>query len=322
MGANIMQICLYGSAIAASELQHQTIPLSVLAPEAEARGFSAVFIGEHSHTPVDARLPDWMGAVGGQPFPESYRHYPDPYIMLAHASALTTRLRLGVAVSLVALHDPILLAKTISTLDHVSGGRVILGVGYGYNELEFRNHGIDVSKRRDIVREKVLAMKQLWSEETASFNGEYASFTESWQYPKPLQRPHPPILVGGQLIRQTVDHIAEWADGWIPAAMMAKGKLADGIARLRQRFEAADRNPDDLDVTVFHTVEHLKDRQWDYRIGAPPITDELLDRYEAMGVERLALPVPHESAETILPLLDSYVEVLGERLSANFETST
>jgi probable F420-dependent oxidoreductase len=313
-----MEICLYGSAIVASELQAPTIPLSVLAPEAEARGFHAVFVGQHSHTPVEARLPDWMGAVGGQAFPESYRHYPDPYVMLAHASALTTRLKLGIAVSVVAIHDPILLAKTISTLDQVSGGRVIFGVGYGYNALEFRNHGIDMSKRRDIVREKMLAMQQLWSQETASFDGTYVSFTESWQYPKPVQRPRPPVLVGSQLIRQTLDHIVEWGDGWIPAAMMAKGKLSADIARLRQRFEAAGRNPDDLDVTVFHTVEHLKDRQWDYRTGAPPITNELIDRYEEMGVTRLGLPVPKEGAEAVLPLLDSYVEALGERLSTSF----
>lgn len=306
---------MYGSAIAASERHTQTIPLSVLAPEAEARGFDAVFVGEHSHTPVDATLPEWMGAVGGQPFPEWYRRYPDPYIMLAHASALTTRLRLGVAVSLVAIHDPILLAKTISTLDHVSGGRLILGVGYGYNEDEFRNHGVDARKRRDITREKMLAMQRLWSEETASFDGDYVSFTESWQYPKPIQRPRPPIVVGSQLIPQTIDHIVEWADGWIPAAMMAKGKLADGIERLRERFEAAGRNPDRLDVTVFHTVEHLKDREWDYRNGAAPVTYDLLDRYEAMGVTRVGLPVPNEGAETVLPLLDSYVDAIGDRLA-------
>jgi alkanesulfonate monooxygenase SsuD/methylene tetrahydromethanopterin reductase-like flavin-dependent oxidoreductase (luciferase family) len=174
-----VDIGLFGSAIAASDRHAATIPLSVLAPAAEERGFDAVFIGEHSHTPVNATLPKWMGAVGGQPFPESYRRYPDPFTMLAHASALTTRLRLGVSVSLVAIHDPILLAKTVSTLDQVSGGRVILGVGYGYNEPEFRNHGVDMSKRRDITREKMLAMERLWSEETASFDGDYVSFTES-----------------------------------------------------------------------------------------------------------------------------------------------
>src|SRR3546814_4519423 len=108
-----------------------------------------------------------MCAFGGQPYPEFYRHQPNPYILLAQASALTKRLKLGVAISLVAVHDPILLAKMVSTLDHVSEGRLIFGVGYGYNEDEFRNHGVDVSKRRDIVREKMLAMEALWSQETA-----------------------------------------------------------------------------------------------------------------------------------------------------------
>jgi hypothetical protein len=143
------------------------------------------------------------------------------------------------------------------------------------------------------------------------------SFTESWQYPKPVQRPRPPVLVGSQLIPQTVDHIVEWADGWIPAAMMAKGNLAAGIALLRERFDAAGRNPDELDVTVFHTVEHLKERQWDYRSGAKPITAALIDGYEDMGVTRLCLPVPNEGVDTVLPLLDSYVEVVGDRLAVN-----
>ena len=309
-----MEIGLYGSAISASEEQYKTIPLSVVAREAEARGFESLFIGEHSHTPVDAVLPKWMGAIGGQPFPEFYRHYPDPFILLAQASALTTRLKLGVAVSLVAIHDPILLAKTVATLDHVSRGRLIFGVGYGYNEPEFRNHGIEPGKRRDIVREKMLAMEALWSQETASFRGEYVSFTESWQYPKPYMRKRPPVLVGGQLIPKTVDHIVEWGDGWLPAAMMAKGQLASEIAKLKQRFQAAGRDPATLDITVFHTVEHLKERQWDYRTDAATITDELIDKYEKMGATRLCFPIPNEPTGPVLELFDRYADAFGERL--------
>jgi probable F420-dependent oxidoreductase len=309
-----MEIGLYGSAIPASPEQYHTIPFRVVAQEAEVRGFESVFIGEHSHTPVHAVLPEWMGAVGGQPYPESYRHYPDPYILLAQASALTKRLKLGVAISLVAIHDPILLAKTISTLDHVSEGRLIFGVGYGYNEPEFHNHGIDVSRRRDIVREKMLAMEALWSQETASFRGEHVSFTESWQYPKPYKRKRPPVLVGGQLIPKTVDHIVEWADGWLPAAMMAKGRLANEITKLKQRVEAAGRDPNALDITVFHTVEHLKERKWDYRADAPPITDELIANYEKLGVTRLCFPVPNEETKSVIALLDEYARAVGDRL--------
>ena len=311
-----MEIGLYGSAISASTELNQTIAVGVLAPEAEARGFDALVVGEHSHCPVEARLPEWMGAVGGQPFPDFYKRYPDPFVVLAHASALTTRLKLVVAVSLVALHDPILLAKTVSTLDRVSAGRLIFGVGYGYNEPEFRNHGVDKTERRDIVREKMLAMERLWSQETASFEGDYVSFTESWQYPKPVQRPRPPVLVGSQLIPKTLDHIVEWGDGWIPASMMSKGKLASDIVKLREAFAAAGRNPDGLDITVLHTVDHLKDRVWDYRTGAAPITYDLVAYYEEMGVTRLCLPVPNEPAEVVLPVLDSYVAAIGERLSA------
>jgi probable F420-dependent oxidoreductase len=311
-----MEIGLYGSAMPASPEQYHTIPFRVVAQEAEARGFDALFIGEHSHTPVDAVLPEWMGTVGGQPYPEFYRHYPDPYILLAQASALTSRIKLGVAISLVALHDPILLAKTISTLDHVCEGRLIFGVGYGYNEPEFRNHGIDLSRRRDIVREKVLAMEALWSQETAAFQGEHVSFTESWQYPKPYKRRRPPVLVGGQLVPKTLDHIAEWADGWLPAAMMAKGQLASEIAKLKDRFEAGGRDPDMLDITVFHTVGHLKERKWDYRADAPPITDELIANYEKMGVTRLCFPIPNEGTKAVIELLDDYARAMGHRLGS------
>lgn len=304
-----MKIGLYGSAIVVGPEQLPTIPASVLAQEAEARGFDALFVGEHSHTPVESRLPEWMGAVGGQPFPEWYRHYPDPFIMLAHIAGLTTRIKLGIAVSIVAIHDPILLAKTISTLDHVSEGRLIFGIGYGYNEPEFRNHGIDAAKRRAVVREKMLAMEALWSQETASFQGEHVSFTESWQYPKPFKRKRPPILLGSQLIANTLDHMVEFGDGWLPASMMAKGKLEEQIQKIKDRFAAEGRDLDSLDITVFHTVEHLKERKWDYRTDAPPITDELLANYERIGVNRLCLPIPNEPASSVIPLLDSYSEL-------------
>lgn len=309
-----MEIGLFGSAVVASPEQHHTIPLRALVQAAETRGFESLFIGEHSHTPVDAVLPQWMGAVGGQPYPTFYRHYPDPYILLAEASVLTSRLKLGLAVSLVAIHDPILLAKMVATLDHVSEGRLIFGVGYGYNGEEFRNHGVDLDKRRDIVREKMLAMEALWSQETASFQGEHVSFSASWQYPKPYKRKRPPILVGGQLIPKTVDHIVEWADGWLPAAMMAKGQLASEIDKLKERFEAAGRDPDSLDITVFHTVDNLKERQWDYRADAAPITDELLARYEGMGVTRLCFPIPNEDTASVINLLDDYAMIFGDRL--------
>lgn len=311
-----MEIGLFGSAISASTFDYPTIPVSVLAQEAEVRGFDAIFVGEHSHTPVGATLPKWMGAVGGQPFPEWYRHYPDPFVILSQASALTTRIKIGVAVCVVAIHDPISLSKSVSTLDHVSGGRLIFGVGYGYSEGEFRNHGVDRSKRRDIVREKMLAMERLWDHETASFEGDYVSFTESWMYPKPIQKPRPPVLIGGQLTATTLDDIVEWGDGWLPANMMTKGNLATQISILRDRFAAAGRQLDGPDITVFHTVDHLTDRGWDYRAGAAPITDDLLERYENMGVTRLCLPIPNEPTAKVLQLLDRYVHSIGERLSS------
>src|SRR3954447_141938 len=171
----------------------------------EERGFESLWLGEHTHCPVDTvhRYTSGKYAAGaktrGGYVPEFYKRMPDPYILLAAAAAATSTLRLGTSVGLPAEHNPLEMAKEVASLDLISGGRFEFGVGYGWSELEASNNGIPFNRRRDVMREKLLAMKALWAQETASFAGEYVNFTESWSWPKPVQRPNPPILLGAKL---------------------------------------------------------------------------------------------------------------------------
>jgi len=182
-----------------------------LAREAETRGFHSLYIPEHTHIPTSRETPAPTGT------PELAREYLrtlDPYIALAAASSVTDRILLGTGIGLVAQHDPITFAKEIATLDRLCGGRFAFGIGYGWNREEMRNHGVAFHERRAIVRERMLAMQALWSQERASFAGEHVRFEESWSWPKPVQRPRPPVLIGGAPGPKLFRHIAEDADGW------------------------------------------------------------------------------------------------------------
>ncbi len=183
-----------------------------LATEAERRGFASLWFPEHTHIPVGRRTP-WPG---GGDLPQEYSHTLDPFVALGAAAAVTERLHLGTGICLVAQHDPIVLAKEVATLDLISGGRFLFGIGVGWNEDEMEHHGVDPSRRRAVVREKVLAMKALWTQDEASFDGEFVKFEPSWSWPKPVQQPHPPILMGGAGGPVTYRHIIEYCDGWMP----------------------------------------------------------------------------------------------------------
>ena len=184
-----------------------------LAREAEARGFHSLYIPEHTHIPISRRTP---APTGTKELGEEYRRSLDPYIALAAAASVTQTILLGTGISLPAQHDPITLAKEIATLDLVSQGRLVLGVGFGWNEEEMENHGIVFKRRRARVREHMLAMQALWSNEVAEFHGEFVDFEASWQWPKPVQQPRPRVLIGGGAGPKLFDHIAEYADGWMP----------------------------------------------------------------------------------------------------------
>ena len=188
-------------------LSDKSVDIVDLAREAEARGFGELWLPELTHIPIGRDTPwpmqDYIGRDTPWPMqdhaelPEMYRRCLDPFVALTAAAVVTDTIAVGTGICLVGQHDPIVLAKTVATLDHIADGRLILGVGFGWNTDEMRNHGVDPDHRRTIGREKVLAMKELWTREEASFHGEYVDFSASWQWPKPRQRPHPPIWVGG-----------------------------------------------------------------------------------------------------------------------------
>jgi len=259
-----------------------------LAREAEARGFRSLYLPEHTHIPTSRRTPP---PTGEKVLAEEYKRTLDPFVSLAAAAAVTSRIRLGTAVCLVAQRDPIVLAKEVATLDLLSGGRVVLGVGFGWNCEEMESHGVDFRRRRALVREKVLAMQALWADDKARFHGELVRFEESWSWPKPLQRPRPPILIGGAPGPKLFAHIAEYADGWMP---IGGAGVRAALPDLRHAVASAGRDPARLEVVL---------------IGSVPDPGKLA-YYESLGVTEVALRVPPAARDAVLPILDDYAKLL------------
>jgi probable F420-dependent oxidoreductase len=259
-----------------------------LAREAEARGFHSLYVPEHTHIPTSRRTPP---PTGETVLPEEYKRTLDPFVALAAAAAVTTRIRLGTAVCLLAQHDPIVLAKEIATLDLLSGGRVVLGIGFGWNREEMESHGVDFRRRRSLVREKLLAMRALWTEERARFDGEHVRFAECWSWPKPVQRPGPPVLLGGAAGPILFSHIAEYGDGWMP---IGGAGVRAALADLRRALESAGREAAALRVVL---------------IGTVPDPGKL-EYYAALGVTEVALRLPSGPRDVVLPALDRYAALL------------
>jgi probable F420-dependent oxidoreductase len=275
-----------GVTIHATDLAMSPVELAV---EAEARGFHSLYIPEHTHIPTSRRTPP---PTGDAELADEYRRSPDPYITLAAAASLTTRIRLGTGIGLPAQHDPITFAKQIATLDRVSNGRFVFGIGYGWNREEMENHGVDVRRRRALVRERMLAMQALWANEVASFEGEFVHMSPSWQWPKPLQQPRPRVLIGGGAGPILFAHVAEYADGWMP---IGGAGLAADLAGLRAAVAAAGRDPDALHVVP---------------MGVLP-TAEKLDHYASIGVTEAVLRLPSAPRDAVLPRLDAYTSHLA-----------
>src|SRR5688572_16655907 len=211
----------------------------------EARGFESLFVCEHTHIPASRKSP----FPGGGELPKRYSHTHDPFVALAFAAAATKRLRLGTGVCLMPQRDPIVTAKSIASLDQLSGGRFVFGIGGGWNVEEMENHGARHDTRFKLMRERVLAMKALWTQEEASFHGEFVRFDPVWCYPKPMQRPHPPVLLGGET-DHTLRRVVAWCDGWFPRAG-AGFDPAEAVARLRRMAEEKGRDFASLGITVF-----------------------------------------------------------------------
>jgi probable F420-dependent oxidoreductase len=264
-----------------------------LARLAEERGFDSLWFPEHSHIPSSRRTP-WGGRDGAPPLPEEYWRTHDQFLALAAASAVTSTITLATGITLVAQRDPLWLAKEVATLDHLSNGRFLLGVGYGWNHEEMEHHGVDVKRRRAIVREKILACKELWAADEASFHGEHVNFDASWAWPKPVQRPHPPIIVGASATELHFRHIVEYGDAWMP--IEGRFPIAAGWNDL-QRF-AADhgRDPDTLRLGVF---------------GAKPDAAHLAELRD-LGTTWVALGLPPLDRDAALATLDRYAPLVEQ----------
>jgi probable F420-dependent oxidoreductase len=261
-----------------------------LAREVEARGLESVWFPEHTHIPTSRRTP-WPG---GEPLPEEYKRTFDPFVAMTAAAAATTRLKVATGICLVAQRDPVVLAKEVASVDVLSDGRLLFGIGVGWNADEMEDHGVAYPSRRDVVREKVLAMKGLWTQEAAGYDGEFVHFAESWSWPKPLQQPHPPVIMGGAGGPVTFRHIAEYCDGWMP--IHGRRQVLDRLPLLRAACDEAKRDASTVELGVF---------------GVPGRPD-VIETYVEAGFIRCVLGLPAAPADTVLPILDAYAD-LAER---------
>jgi probable F420-dependent oxidoreductase len=275
----------YGITMFATDL---AMPAHELAVAAEERGFHSVYVPEHTHIPVSRETPP---ATGTEELEEGYKRTRDPLISLAAAAAVTDRILLGTAVALPAQHDAIAYAKAVATLDEISGGRVVLGVGFGWNKEELHDHGVAFAERRDVVREVMLTCQALWRDEVAEFQGEHVTLSPSWSWPKPVQQPRVRTLLGGAAGPKLFANIAEWCDGWIP---FGGSGLKDQLPELRKAVADAGRDPGDLHIVP---------------MGVFP-TPEKMAYYESLGVTETVLRVPAAHADEVLPVLDTYVSYL------------
>ena len=283
----------YGITMFATDV---SIDVVELAREAEARGLESLWLPEHTHIPASRRTPP---PTGDAELPEEYRRCLDPLVALAAAATATTSLRLGTGILLAAQREPIVTAKAVATLDHVSGGRAALGVGFGWNEDELEHHGVAMGERRDVAREHLLMMQALWSDDEASFRGDHVQLEPSWSWPKPVQRaadgrPRVPMLHGGAAGPKLFAHIAEYGDGWIPIG--GRG-LTEAVPRLRDAVAEAGRDPSVMDIVPF---------------GSVPDAGKL-DHFERVGVTECVFRIPSAPRDVVLPLLDAQAELVASR---------
>lgn len=264
----------------------QTLGPVELAREVEARGLHSMYVPEHTHIPTSRRTPP---PTGDAELREEYKRTLDPFVALAMAAAVTERLVVGTGICLVAQREPIVTAKAVATLDRESGGRFVLGIGFGWNADEIENHGIDMKQRRDVTREHTLAMRALWNNDVGSFDGEYVHITPSWSWPKPAPG-GPPILIGGAPGPKLFAAVAEYADGWIP---IGGAGVRAALVDLARACEERGRDPETLRIVPFGTVPDAGK----------------LEYYESIGIEEVVLRLPGGTRDRVLPRLDALAEL-------------
>ncbi len=275
-----------------------SIELTELSVELEQRGFESLLVCEHTHIPA-SRKTEWPG--GGE-LPKEYYHTYDPFVGLSFAASVTERLKVGTGICLVPQRDPFNLAKSVASLDRLSGGRFIFGIGGGWNVDEMENHGIAYNSRFKVLRETILAAKQLWTEENAEYHGEMIDFDPVLSSPKPIQTPHPPILLGGQT-DYTLRRVVEFCDGWLPLGPI---NMVDGMARLSRFAEEAGRDMATLSTTVFQMASLTT------LVSQTSESDKaMLQGYAEAGVNRVLLQVSTADRDTCLKTLDNYMTFIG-----------
>ncbi len=269
----------------ATEYGHNVVDV---ARDAEQRGFESLWLPEHTHIPVSRKTP----YAGGAELPKEYAHTLDPFVALAAVATATKHIRLATGISLLIERDTITMAKTLATLDLLSNGRAILGVGGGWNREEAEHHGVEWSQRFQKLEEQITAIKIIWANDEASFHGEHVRFDPIWSWPKPIQRPRPPILLGGET-DHTLRRVIKYCDGWLPRARDPE-IIVRGIARLNELAEEAGRDTESISINVF----------------APRPDAELIDRFKSMGVARIVLWLPPEDSDAVSQRLDGYTRFL------------
>ncbi|MBN1530166.1 MAG: LLM class F420-dependent oxidoreductase, partial [Thermoleophilaceae bacterium] len=260
-----------------------------LGRQAEERGFESLFFPEHTHIPASRETP----YPGGGELPREYSHMLDPFVALAAAAGVTERIQLDTGIVLVIERDPIVTAKEVATLDVVSGGRVLFGVGAGWNLEEMRNHGTDPERRFGVMRERVEAMKAIWTEDEAEYHGDHVDFDPIWQWPKPVQKPHPPVLVGGMGDR-ALDRVVALGDEWMPNVVVTPEVLGERIEDLQRRAAAAGRGR--IPVRLFAAKPEAR----------------AAERLRGVGVDAVLFYLPTEDAGETERRLDRLTEVAAE----------
>ena len=258
----------------------------------EERGFELVWAPEHSHIPLSRKTPP----AGGGDLAKKYYDTMDPFVTLTMAAAATKKLKVGTGVCLVAQRDPIQTAKLVASIDQVSGGRFLFGIGNGWNQDEMENHGIDFKSRHKLARERVEAMKAIWTKSKPEYHGEFVNFDPMMTWPKPVQKPHPPVIVGGAF-PYSARRAIRYGDGWIPhAARNTYAEIADMLPEFRKMATEAKRDPKTIEITVW----------------GPKQDADLMKRYEDLGVSRVVFSLELEKADTILPMIDGLAGLMRQ----------
>jgi probable F420-dependent oxidoreductase len=260
---------------------------------AEERGFESLFFPEHTHIPASRETPY---PAGGELPPEYSRLY-DPFVALTAAAAVTERLLIGTGICLIVERDPITTAKEVASLDRLSSGRFLFGVGAGWNVEEMRNHGTDPTRRFGLMRERIEAMKAIWTEEEASFSGEHVNFERIWSWPKPVQKPHPPILIGGNGPR-VVDRVLAFGDEWMPNRVGDDDGMIERLEQLAERAEQAGRGP--IPTTINGSMRD----------------PARIERFEQAGVHRCVFWLPSRGPAEVEAAMDKYAAAAEQYASA------